>query len=89
MTLNLLWSVLPEPLVTGKEFSKPWREKGHEAGFAVCGLILDHRSDVVRLLEVVPSWRQESRRDLARQKRNIVQDDEQNDTSNDTVGDVV
>lgn len=80
---------MPESLVAREQLSKPWREKRHHADFAVLGLVLDHGSDIIWFLEIVPSGRQESRRNLAQHERNIVQDDEKNDTSNDTVGNIV
>lgn len=52
-------------------------------------LLLNHGANVVRVLEVVPSRRQESWRNLAEEVWNIVQKDEYDKTCDDTIGNVV
>jgi len=52
-------------------------------------LLLDHGADVVRVLEIFPSWREKSGRDLAKEHGDVVEKDEGDQSSDDTVGDVV
>jgi hypothetical protein len=55
----------------------------------MCVLLTNHSGDVVWLLEIVPSWGKQSRRDLAEKHGNIVDKDEEDETRNDTIGDVI
>lgn len=52
-------------------------------------LLSDHGGDVVWLLEVVPSWWQQSWGDFAEEHGDVVNEDKEDDTGDNTVCDVV
>lgn len=90
MSLNFFGCVCPEPLVTGNEFSHPWWKKGDEAGrVAMSVLGTNHSLHIVRLLEIVPTWRKKSGRDLAEERRNVVNEDENDETSDNSIRNIV
>lgn len=89
MTFDFFRSEFPESSVTGKEFSHPGREQGKDFASSVSLLISNHCGDIVGFLEIMPTGRKKSGRDLSKEHGDVVEKDENDQTSNDTIGDVV
>ena len=52
-------------------------------------LLTDHCGDIIWFFEIVPSWGKKSWRDLAEKHGDIVDEDEEDETGNNTISDVV